>query len=66
MIEVVRINKDSISVRDDKAEGLSICFKCRGFRTISVFHCCTSWFWLGYDEVCSWCKGQGLFWGVEG
>lgn len=61
MIEVVKVNQSSISVRDDK--GLSICFRCKGFKTVAVYHCCTFWIWLGYDEVCPVCKGQGLFWG---
>lgn len=66
MIEVVRFKDDSISVRDDKIEGLSICFKCRGFKRITVVEALNSWgsdlvIAAGYYEACPVCSGVGLF-----
>ena len=68
MIEVVNTKVGSISVKAELADGLSICWRCRGFRTIRVMtyhNPYASWYGgilaAGYYEFCPQCDGIGLF-----
>lgn len=63
MIEVVRIKDATISVREDKVNGLSICFRCAGFKTVGRVHYLglSSMLAIVHNEWCEVCGGQGLF-----
>lgn len=63
MVEIVNIKGNVVSVRDDLAERVAVCRRCKGFKKL----CKTDYFrfdpflWMWHDIVCPSCNGKGLY-----
>ncbi len=64
MVEVVRIGKSTIELRDDIANRcIAVCIRCKGFKKLykTDYHENDPCFWIGHAVVCPMCNGAGLY-----
>ena len=65
MVTVVKIGLSTLKVRSDLAVSVSICWRCKGFRTITKMLRCGGGIYLTYDIPCPNCGDNAVKYNFE-